>query len=52
MKKCPYCGHMNEDSARGCKRCSAGFPDDKQDRKPKAEDEPETDRVLKRKTRS
>ena len=26
MKKCRYCGHMNEDEAAVCERCFAGFP--------------------------
>ena len=26
MKKCPYCGHMNDDQAKGCQKCKAGFP--------------------------
>lgn len=26
MKKCPYCGHHNEDNAEICERCYAGLP--------------------------
>ena len=26
MKKCPYCGHLNDDTATGCSKCKAGFP--------------------------
>ena len=26
MKECPYCGHMNEDEAKVCDKCYAGFP--------------------------
>ena len=26
MKKCPYCGHENEDQAENCERCRAGLP--------------------------
>lgn len=26
MKKCPYCGHINDDNATRCDRCYAGFP--------------------------
>lgn len=26
MKKCPYCGHRNDDNATGCAKCKAGFP--------------------------
>ena len=26
MKKCPYCGHLNDDAATGCSKCKAGFP--------------------------
>ena len=26
VKKCPYCGHMNEDESRVCDKCFAGFP--------------------------
>ena len=34
MKKCPYCGHMNEDTATGCSHCYAGFPAEEQEEKP------------------
>lgn len=39
MKKCPYCGHENEDGATTCQRCYAGFPKvdetkNEQDKKP------------------
>ena len=26
MKKCPYCGHMNDDERTNCDKCFAGFP--------------------------
>ena len=26
MKKCPYCGHGNDEQAKTCERCSAGLP--------------------------
>ena len=26
MKKCPYCGHMNDEENTVCGKCSAGFP--------------------------
>lgn len=26
MKKCPYCGHENDDTAWKCGKCQAGFP--------------------------
>ena len=26
MKKCPYCGHENDDAAWKCDKCQAGFP--------------------------
>ena len=26
MKKCPYCGHENDEQAKTCERCSAGLP--------------------------
>lgn len=29
MKKCPYCGHDNEDKAVCCARCYAGIPQEK-----------------------
>jgi len=28
MKVCPYCGHVNDDQATGCRKCKAGFPHD------------------------
>ena len=29
MKKCPYCGHENDDTAWKCSKCQAGFPNEK-----------------------
>ena len=29
MKKCPYCGHINDDSRWNCEHCYAGFPTEK-----------------------
>lgn len=26
MKKCVYCGHMNENESVVCEKCFAGFP--------------------------
>lgn len=33
MKKCPYCGHMNDEQAKACDHCYAGFPVEKQEEK-------------------
>lgn len=30
MKKCPYCGHENEDNGERCARCSAELPREKE----------------------
>ena len=30
MKKCPYCGHENDDTAWKCSKCKAGFPNEEQ----------------------
>ena len=32
MKKCPYCGHDNEDKAEICAHCFAGMPEPKQEK--------------------
>ena len=29
MKKCPYCGHENDEQTKVCERCKAGIPRDK-----------------------
>ena len=29
MKKCPYCGHENENDAWKCSKCQAGFSHEK-----------------------
>lgn len=31
MKKCPYCGHENDDSEWKCSKCKAGFPNENKD---------------------
>ena len=33
MKKCPFCGHENDDQATGCAKCFAGFPNEKSEEK-------------------
>ncbi len=33
MKKCPYCGYSNDNSATVCNHCYAGFPAKEQDKK-------------------
>lgn len=37
MRICPYCGHHNEDDAKVCEKCRAGFPheEDKNNEEPK-----------------
>ena len=32
MKKCPYCGNENDERAKVCEKCFAGFPAEKQDK--------------------
>ena len=34
MKKCPYCGNENDDSAWKCSKCHAGFPHEEHEEKP------------------
>jgi len=34
MKKCPYCGRDNEDTANACGHCYAGFPVEKPVKQP------------------
>lgn len=34
MKKCPYCGHENDDTAWKCSKCQAGFPHGEPEEKP------------------
>jgi len=33
MKKCPYCGHEQNDQNKICERCYAGLPDEKPEEK-------------------
>lgn len=51
MKKCPYCGKDNDDKAKTCEHCYAGFPNEN-----KKETEHETpanqERVLRKRARS
>ena len=42
MKKCPYCGHENDDKAENCERCYAGISAEKQDKKPVKADKKQT----------
>jgi len=35
MKKCPYCGEVNDDSAKNCVKCFAGIPAKEQKEQPK-----------------
>lgn len=35
MKKCPYCGHNNNDNAVSCEHCYARLPEEKQKQKQK-----------------
>lgn len=35
MKKCPYCGYGNEDSAFNCEKCRAELPAEKPNDQPK-----------------
>lgn len=35
MKKCPYCGQVNEDNENRCSKCYAGLPKDKKEEKDK-----------------
>lgn len=51
MKKCPYCGHGNDDKTEVCVNCCAGFPKETKQEEPKHEEE-ETVHVTRRKTRS
>ena len=30
MKKCPYCGHEQDDQNKICERCHAGLPKEKE----------------------
>lgn len=48
MKKCPYCGHSNEDSRKTCERCYAGLPEEK---KPESETK-EPERIPRKRVRS
>ena len=50
MRKCPYCGHENDDNAVRCERCYAGFLDEN-DNKEQEESEEEKP-VRKKKMRS
>ena len=33
MKKCPYCGHENDDTALKCSKCKADFPNEETEEK-------------------
>ena len=35
MKKCPYCGHINDDDSSNCAHCYAGIPAEKQEKEAK-----------------
>jgi len=48
MKKCPYCGHMNDDDRKTCEHCYAGFPEEKEPEK----ETKETERVSRKRVRS
>jgi uncharacterized membrane protein YvbJ len=53
MKKCPYCGHLNDDNATGCGKCFAGFPEEPvKVEEPKQEVEQKEKTALKKRTRS
>ena len=34
MKKCPYCGHGNDEQVKVCGHCYAGLPAEKQEKEP------------------
>lgn len=34
MKKCPYCGHEQNEQNKNCEKCYAGLPADKKESKP------------------
>lgn len=50
MKKCPCCGHENDDNAVRCEKCYVGFP--KENDNDKQEESVEEKPVLKKRTRS
>ena len=42
MKKCPYCGHGNDEYAEVCEHCRAGLPAEKQKEQPRKADKKST----------
>lgn len=53
MKKCPYCGKVVEDTATGCPKCHAGFPQNEPVEAEQASDESnESPRLTRKKNRS
>ena len=51
MKKCPYCGHINDDDRWNCSRCYAGLPEEKKPEE-KTDKEPEHENAPRKRIRS